>query len=533
MAGIKTVQEFYQKLGSEKFNEAISSGVTVTSKPSDNFKFYVKKKDGTFVFHGNNFPRTLDKIERTLTDVYEPAIMHFEALSTDILKSIPENTTFSINWNPSSKKLKLFNVSVLKEGIKEVKIKSPEVLQRWCNVLKIEKDEPVFTGKLNESQIKGIYESLDSGDQLLFDTPVVVETSEGVFKLGEIKESVKENRQLYELLLLSIFEHLESIDIEKIRVGSTNPEESYIEAVCEVFNRYVSENGLDFVSSGIERPVFLSKMGKLNKEWISNRKTIEIIESDSKYEYLLSVFLASCRRPRSAGGLITEAVATKFNKKIESINQLTGSDYSFLEFSSIFKEDAKEEIDVPAKAVVMTQVFFDGKAPAKNGERINVLVADLNVFTDFLVDYAESLYTKNGCRVFLLHAKDILGTEQLLSKQDINTLINEITTTSEAFMGGGYGDHSILSMIVEGLHEYRIAEVHTEKNYVSMSVEVKGMKKYRFIETEVFPYRDQKRPELFDCIKSGNSSQFNSLAYLGLRSYFPLMVSKMRSFLTV
>jgi len=536
MAGIKTVQEFYEKLGSEKFNEAITNGVTVTSKPGDNFKFYVKKKDGSFVFHGNNFPRYLDKIERTLTDVYEPAIMHFEALSQDILKSIPENTTFSINWNPAERKLRLFNVNIVKEGGKEYRVKDENVLERWSKVLGVERDAPVFKGKLDESQIKGIYESIQGGDEMLFDSPVVVETSEGVFKLGESKHSQKENRQLYELLLLSIFEHIEEIEVEKIRVASTDAEESYIEAVCEVFNSYVRTNGLDFVSSGIERPAFLSKMGRLNTEWIKNNKTLQIIESDSKYEYLLSVFLASFRRPRSAGGLITESVATKLNRKIESINQLTGNDYSFLEFSSIFKEEAekqKEEIDVPGKAVVMTQVFFDGMAPSESRERINVIVADLNYFTNYVTEYAESLYQKNGHRVFILHCRDIFGREQLLTKQDINTLIHELTTSSEAFIGGGYGDHSILSVIVEGLHSYEIAEVHTEKNYTSMNVEVLGMKRYMQIDTSVSQYRDSRKAEVYEALKTENVSLFNKSAYIGLRPFYSTLVSKLQSMLHV
>ena len=88
-------------------------------------------------------------------------------------------------------------------------------------------------------------------------------------------------------------------------------------------------------------------------------------------------------------------------------------------------------------------------------------------------------------------------------------------------------------MIVEGLHSYEIAEVHTEKNYTSMNVEVLGMKRYMQIDTSVSQYRDSRKAEVYEALKTENVSLFNKSAYIGLRPFYSTLVSKLQSMLHV
>jgi hypothetical protein len=163
---------------------------------------------------------------------------------------------------------------------------------------------------------------------------LVIETSEHLFKLGKDQQSGSEPRShIFDVLLLDICEHLESYDLSQVKNSEKNPDSGYVQVVSEVFNDYVEKRGQDFLDSGLEKPRFLKKSGNLNSKWIKNSKTNAILESDSRFEYLFTVFLANLRKPKFKSGLISESVADSFNRKIQEINRIAGDDYGFLEFS--------------------------------------------------------------------------------------------------------------------------------------------------------------------------------------------------------
>ena len=126
---------------------------------------------------------------------------------------------------------------------------------------------------------------------------------------------------MFDLLLMDILEHIETFNVLGIKCASTKIDEAYIEAVSEIFNDYVDKRGKDYLESNMEKPKFLSKVGKLNKRLIKNPKTRMLIEKDSQYEYLLSVFIANLRKPKFASGLLNESVVNRFNSKIEEIDK--------------------------------------------------------------------------------------------------------------------------------------------------------------------------------------------------------------------
>ena len=221
--------------------------------------------------------------------------------------------------------------------------------------------------------------------------------------------------------------------------------------------------------STLERPRFLDKSGKFNRSWIKNPKTLNIVESNSKYEYLFTVFLTNLRKPKYPSGLLGEATVAKFNSKIEEIDRVLSDDFSFLEFNSILREDDDEVISESivlsdsekkaiknpdyVKSVLMMQSFFDAdRKPIQGKEPINVIVCNVVALTKDIIGEAERLLKLNGKRTMIMH--DIFSEERSF-RIDMSNIIKIlegcIADHSDLFIGYKILKHPFLSDIYKKL----------------------------------------------------------------------------------
>jgi hypothetical protein len=231
-----------------------------------------------------------------------------------------------------------------------------------------------------------------------------------------------------------------------------HPDEAYIEVVSEIFNDFVEKKGNDFLASGLDKPKFLEKSGSFNRGWVKNPKTLSLIESNRKYEYLLSVFLSNLKKPKYVSGLLNESVVNKFNSKIEEIDRVISDDYSFLEFQSILRED--DGIEDPsstesntANSVVLLQSFFgtDRNADTKKGN-VNVIVCDGTRLSNNVLKEAERLMKLNGQRSFLLHDVFTAKTSYSLEESIIRKILSKfIEDHNDLFVGYRFLEKPLVS----------------------------------------------------------------------------------------
>jgi hypothetical protein len=525
MAGIKSIKNVLSRLGEDKLREILSQEVRVTEK-FDAFRFSFEKHPKTYKiqYYGKNGKIPLNRVDRTISDLYEEAIEYIENLPYEIRRSIPIRQRFGFSWFPTRNPLIteyekrprhgliLTDITVRNNKFEVInEVKESNIFERWASVFRVDYAKPVFEGKLTDDTVNALLESckepsLEMLKESEIYTPgflnfnkesiedLVFEFPDQLMKLGkDQQEKTNESRShLFDILLLNICEHLENFDLEKIKVASPNPDEGYIEVVSEVFNDYVEKKGSEFLESGLKKPSFLEKSGDITKKWIKNPKTLSILESHTNYEYLFTIFLANLKKPRYQSGLISESVAQSFNQKIEEIDKLSGNDFGFLEFAIIQKEDkepeVKEEIKKEeilkgepdyVKAVALLTRFFDtdrnialGKTP------VNVIIANVNAASKDIIDEAERLKKLNGYKTVLVHSKNLhsrsYGIEEVNTKKILHAIVND---HHELFIGYKVVDRPFFKSIIDSLApEYVPVTIFSEGYINDLRLEQDGLK---------------------------------------------------------
>jgi hypothetical protein len=494
MAGIKNIRDLYKKVGEKGLREVLSGEIRVTEK-FDAYRFAFEKNphDYKIYYYGKNGKTPLSKIDRTVSDLYEAAITHIESLPAEVKRAIPVRHRFGFSWFPNKKPLNteydrqprnglvLTDITIRNRQWEVThEVKEQIVFNRWANLFLSESIHPVFAGLLDLSTIDSLVEMAkhDYALQSLNESQVytsgflnessskiealVFESENTLFKVSDVlQEDTRDKRShLFDILLLEICEHIADYNIAGMKSVSLYPDEAYIEVVSEIFNDFVDKHGTDFISSGLDRPDFLKNSGRINKKWVKNPKTLSLIESNSKYAYLLTIFLTNLKKPKYPSGLLNEAVTTRFNNKIEEIDRVISDDYSFLEFNSILKENDEDEaveqikkVDVE-KAVLLLQSFFSGeRKPVDGKEKVNVIITDCSQLTNDIIHEAEKLHQENGYRCILFH--DVFYSQRSYSlsratlQKALSTLVSE---RNDIFIGHYFLDEPFINYLMRKLH---------------------------------------------------------------------------------
>ena len=525
MAGIKSINKVLSKQGEEKLREILSQEVRVTEK-FDAFRFSFEKHPKTYKiqYYGKNGKTPLNRVDRTISDLYEAAIEYIENLPYEIKKSIPIRQRFGFSWFPSKNPLIteyekrpkngliLTDITVRNNKFDVInEVKESNVFERWSQIFRVDYAKPVFEGRLKEETIEQLIESCkEPSFEMLKESEIfttgflnvqnenvealVFEFPEELIKLGKDTEPTNESRShMFDIILLNICEHLESFNINSVKVASLNPDEGYIEVVSEVFNDYVIKKGKEFLESGLKKPVFLEKSGTLTKKWVRNPKTLSILDSDDNYKYLFSIFLANLRKPRYKSGLISESVAQSFNQKIEEIDKISGNDFGFLEFSVIHKEEKVEESTEKVeemtkkefqaqpdyvKAVTIMTRFFDPERQDETGkDNVNVIITNVNAATKDLIEEADRLNKFNGHKSVIVHSRSLHSNTYGADEDNTNRILNTLTEGHpELFIGYKVVDRPFFRKLLDSLRpEYEPVIISTEQGHSDLSKEQEGL----------------------------------------------------------
>ena len=520
MAGIKNIRDLYKKVGEKGLREVLEGEIRVTEK-FDAYRFAFEKNPHNYkiYFYGKNGKTPLSKIDRTVNDLYEAAISYIENMPADIKKAIPPRHRFGFSWFPNNKPLNTEYERRPKKGLvlTDITIRNREndvtrdvnesqVFERWANVLGVEASLPVFEGRLDEGTINSLVhmaqndyaltslnESAVHTNGLLNENnsnveALIFQTGKDLFKVASVEDSprkAEKRSHLFDILLLDICEHLNTFNLESINVVSIHPDEAYLEVVSEAFNDFVEKRGKDFLESGLDRPGFLEKSGNFNRAWVKNPKTLAIIESNKKYEYLYTVFLTNLRKPKYPSGLLTESVVNTFNGQIEEVSRICNDDYSFLEFSSILRENQEEEISEkgallvdPAKvaaqarekeakmpdvekSVLLLHTFFNGGGKNREVEPVEVFICNCAMPTSKIIAEVESAFKESGKRAILVHNKaydrlqlDVATVEKMLSR-----IVEE---RNDLFIGYRIMHEPILEVLLRKMGAFYPHRVHCE-----------------------------------------------------------------------
>jgi hypothetical protein len=313
---------------------------------SDGIRFF--KKDG----------KSIDLIERTLNNVWEDALLEIETLIHDI--DIPVGLTFGVAYTPAEKPIRipyynmpkyvLTDITRKKDG-KVVESLSVDEVEQWSGMIRMARPPVIFKGKLTEEQLtvissydKGNYDEINedrfsellenmfgktySGEEVI--EGIVMRSDDYICQvksyefeiLNEAYEKSKGNKDFYDLTLMLLNEYLNANFTIPVLEADT-PEASYIETVNHVFNGFMEwrPSLREELDEKYLRAPHFGYMGKLNRRFIKNEKTLTLLGEDPVLESLYKVLLTSLRKKKRPSGLLNESFVSSFNTFVYLINE--------------------------------------------------------------------------------------------------------------------------------------------------------------------------------------------------------------------
>lgn len=469
MAGIKHLREIYEKRGDEFLTSLLNHHVIINEKMDGAYFGAQKEQNNTFRCFKRN--GELSYIDRVLMNYYNPAIDHFESLSKEIRDEIPHNYRFgmefftrkdvlSIDYDRLPKNnLILSYIHVIDESGKTVKtIQCKDELNKWADLLMIERPPIVFEGKLNDEQKEQILdfiylpleeavdkykvksftkhiinvlnpkmkatflrESLDKDieglvfrfyneneanpNKRVFLAKMVDPLFEQKMKEKASKRDRKADDYLW-LIVIDLMNHIESYnpsDLSNFKFNKENPSKRYIELVNHIFKGFIDANGKKYKGVDLNTPEFLQSQDfDVNYDLVGDESVIDIIKTDDNYKEIYRVLLNFFRKKRSrtTAKFFTPSLMKQLNNQVEKIRRITYNESLYESEFPSFKEFLGNGGDLYGSL----DEYEEKGAPIKS-RKANIMVGRFQPIHLGHIKSAQELKSKNGLPVVFVVVK--------------------------------------------------------------------------------------------------------------------------------
>ncbi len=435
--GLNTLQQLVRDRTEEFIEELFSSYLVVTEK-IDAARITFQVKNGTLSIWRKDERYPISIIDRTLMQYYEKAIDHITSVIDHAV--LPEDHRFGCYYFSSltpnkvqykrvpKNNLVLTDVRVLEDGEEKIKDKG-EIIRKWATELRIEPAPIIFEGYLSDKQKEKILDYIKltpkeleerHGNQTFSEflirtlNPNINSSflqEEGVFRPDSIifrfkkkdggvyvaktidpllasnadmNQEVPESSvpsDLYSIALMDVYTFIVENGLS-YRLKERTPEFRYLELICLVFNDFIEQNMDRYEGVDFSEPSFLKNRDfELNRRFIDNKRTLELMSMNRSYEQLFKIMLAGLRKKRRRTyGLLTHTMINQINLLIDEIREMVDVPIveGFMDFSTfkIFKDDVMNKfVDLD----VLDQIEDEGDEPPKRSA--TVMVVRPKIFT--------------------------------------------------------------------------------------------------------------------------------------------------------
>lgn len=594
MAGINNITDIYKKHGEDTLTKLLSGDIKINEK-YDGHRFSFEKTKKGFIFFGKNSAFPLTRIERTVSDLYESAIQHIENLPIDMASALPKGQRFGFYFFPNNSPIKtsydkaprngliLTDVTIRRGNKITESITNYSVIKRYSGLFSTDCDKPLFDGRLDKSVINQIVESAKNSKDVtkIFETAIANDylrignnktiegivfqclTESGNFLMkydSVINETTERKReQLFDILLLNIYEFLETYKLPGI-VNEGRTDERYLSIIFEMFNEYVRRYGKQYLELNLRKPDFLKRSGGFSRRWVKNTKTLSILESNSSYEHLLTIFITNLRKEKKAFGLLNESLAIGFNKTVYDIKELsfgTDDEYAHLEFSPapelheingyfVKEEDIPTTSNEPSdvddiRAIsLMQKVFSHIKRDSKKGEEnVNVLMGNFSLFTNRDLDAIREIYKRNGNRTVIIHISQDKKSGEKFTFESVKTMkiLSTIAENNQDIIAGAKMVNvpllSQVLIVLRPVFEPSVIIVNGSKDFLEIEYASRKWLNTEYPADITFNKYSSGVDVIYKTIESGSVNDFSKLVPEIVSKFFMDYQSEYRRFIYV
>lgn len=385
----------------EEFIEELFSSYVVVTEKIDAARITFQVKDGVLSIWRKDERYPISIIDRTLMQYYEKAIDHITSVIDYAV--LPEDHRFGCYYFSSltpnkvqykrmpKNNLVLTDVRISSTDGEKIKDRG-EIIRKWATELRIEPAPIIFEGYLTDKQKEKILDYIkltpkeleskyggQSFSEFLIRTlnPNVNSSflqEEGIFRPdsiifrfkkkdggvyvaktldpllannAEMNQEIPESRvpsDLYSIALMDIYAFIIENGLQ-YKLKERTPEFRYLELICLLFNDFIEKNMERYQGVDFSEPDFLkNKDFDLNRRFIDNERTLELMTMNRSYEQLFKIMLAGLRKKRRRTyGLLTHAMINQINLLIDEIREIVDVPMveGFMDFSTfkIFKDD--------------------------------------------------------------------------------------------------------------------------------------------------------------------------------------------------
>lgn len=402
MAGISFIYEEYKK-DPKRIEKLLDEKIEISEK-LDGSRFQVQPQEGSGLLYFKRKDMPISTIDRTLSKYYEKAVMHFDTLSEDKVSQLPDGWRFGMEYFPnlhpvtiSYDKLPLNNLVLTDIQVKDPKdrtidiITDKETLNKWADILEVERPPIIFEGELSDSQKRRILDFLNTPyndlitrfktesftsfiltllnpelktsflhndlekdiDGLIFrfNGKEAMRVSNPEINIRKQEKTGEKPSDIYNLTLVFLQEFLTTLDFKKIKLREKSFEERYIEFISQVYNKFLQtsiyknnfEKGVDF-----ELPTFLTREESgVNFQFVKDPETKTYLEKSNTNRELFKILLASMRsHKKKPSGFFSKELIYNHNQLVDKIADYISSNvkesafYSFREFKAVYLTEA-------------------------------------------------------------------------------------------------------------------------------------------------------------------------------------------------
>lgn len=460
---LQKLRDYFRETPRTEFMKQLDNKVHVVEKLAAS-SFHVKAGDLKNDYYKSGQSTPINIVDRTIVGFYEPAIMHFRGLPSEIKEEMSKDWKFGFDYlidgeTPNFRysllpknNLVLTHIQVLSptNGSVQKVIRDTQVLNKWADKLEVQRPPVVFEGQLRHDQKEALVKLLEMTDnefiskyeersftrdmysifnanlrnsalQESLDEDIdglVVSFIDGKkmspYKLEdfrEVNESQKPRKSsdIYQITIVDLIEHLSEYDFKQHQLVKEDKDERFLELMSEVFNAYIKENAPKYIGVNFETADFAKKEAfKLNTAFIENQQTLKLMNNEILAE-LFKIMLSSFKNKRTkTTDILSEDMVNQMNEIIESIDNHVSAkieEGDVLDFNAYVKMD-KINSSVN-EGLVNERAVFTVKHPDQGKTPVNMFVGRFQPFTLGHAKVVKTIHEQNGYPVviFLVKAK--------------------------------------------------------------------------------------------------------------------------------
>jgi hypothetical protein len=516
MAGLSHLRDVYEKRGKEFLDNLLTKTVIINEKTAGAY-FGAKLDSATGKFNFFKKDAKIGHVDRVLSKYYEPAILHIEGLTPDAMAIIPDQFVFGFEYNPKNHMpLKLSHIKVLDENymLREI-VHEKTVLNKWAQLLSVNRPGILFQGKLNEDQKIKIQEfvftpirelsekfktvsftkhilstlnpTLDEAtsksleardiDEIVFRFYEDGETSEANSVLAKLVDPVfydnaknvpqrpaRRSDDYVWIIVIDLMNFIEShrtSDLISMASTGSTKEEKYVSLVNNLFCDFIEQYGNKYLDLDIQVPSFLtSSEFDINQEMVNDTKVIELINKNPNFKEVYRILMNIFRKKKFKinSPLFTDSLKKNLEAQIARLEKSSIGDLVLENYFPTFNEFVGDDSE-PG----YFDTFSTESTNEKKIRRVNLLLSEFQPIHNGHVKNSKILHEKNGLPTLLVGIHPGKTGKVFPFKKDTisNSLGKLAASDSETFAGhvivGDGRIESILSAIKPNFEPVMIA----------------------------------------------------------------------------